>query len=313
MERAWSRRSRLAGVSPTADAPCTPGTFGRYRVVREVGRGAYGVVLLAHDPLTSRPVALKMPRPEVIEQPALWRRFLREAEAAVRLDHPQIVPVLEVGYMDTIPYIAMGYCSGPTLHAWMQDGRRPLPPASAARLLSMLADAAHHAHQQGVLHRDIKPGNVLLEPCQADCAEAWMPEALDAVPAGSAYIPMLSDFGLAKIVDPGREDDETVSGSVIGTSLYMAPELAAGQRQEIGPHSDVFSLGIMLQELLRPAASAARPIPPMPPDLQWICRKCIAAEVRQRYASAADLAADLRRFLDGRPVKARIGRRWTWK
>ena len=159
LEAVWPR-----SVPATADLP---GRFGRFSIVREVGRGGFGVVFLAVDPDLRRRVALKVPRPEVLVAELTRRRFLREAEAASRLDHPHIVPVYEVGEEGPVCYIASAYCDGPTLAEWQRRRTEPVPWIEAARLVATLAAAVAHAHQRGILHRDLKPGNILLQPGEA--------------------------------------------------------------------------------------------------------------------------------------------------
>ena len=140
-----------------------PKQFGRFSIVRELGRGGFGVVFLAEDLVLGRQVALKVPRPEVLVTPEVRRRFLREAEAASRLDHPHIVPVYEVGEEGPICYIASAYCEGLTLAQWLRLQTAPVPVRVACRLVAVLAAAVAHAHERGILHRDLKPGNILLQ------------------------------------------------------------------------------------------------------------------------------------------------------
>jgi eukaryotic-like serine/threonine-protein kinase len=167
-------------------------------------------VFLAWDPVLHRRVALKVPRPEVLLAPAVKRRFLREAVAASRLDHPQIVPVYEVGEEGPICYIASAYCEGPTLAEWLKSQTGPVPELVAARLVATLAAAVAHAHERGILHRDLKPGNILLARFDASgSADARACHDL-------GFIPRICDFGLAKLLDHATHDTQT--GMPLGSS-----------------------------------------------------------------------------------------------
>ncbi len=303
-------------VDQEAELPSDPlegGTtqIGRFRLLRKLGAGGYGVVFLAHDPNLKRQVALKVPRPEVLMTGDLRRRFLREAEAAASLDHPHIVPVYEAGSAGPICYIVAAFCDGLPLNLWLEQRGGSATPRLAARLIAALADAVQHAHERSVLHRDIKPGNILMERVET--------ETDDAIVTGVR----LTDFGLARIGD--EASDQTVSAAILGTPAYMAPEQAAGQRERIGMATDVYALGATLYHLLtgRPpivgatqletlsAISAVDPIEPMrlqtevPRDLNAICVKCLEKSPERRYATADALQADLQRFLAGEAVLAR--------
>jgi WD40 repeat protein len=289
-------------LSPTIN----PGaSFGRFQINRELGRGAYGVVFLAYDPSLGREVALKVPRPEALVSPELRARFRQEARAAAGLDHPNLVPVYEVGEEGPICYIASGYCPGITLSAWLKQRTEPVPYRQAAQVMATLAEAVAHAHERGVVHRDLKPGNVLLQ--------------------SSGLIPKITDFGLAKLAEGnGADVSQTQTGAILGTPSYMAPE-QAGAKKEIGPAADIYALGAILYELLtgRPPFVAdstlemlvlvrnqeplapSRLRPKLPRDLETICLKCLQKEPGRRYSSARALANDLRHYLAGEPIQAR--------
>lgn len=304
-------------------------TIGRFQIERELGHGGAGIVLLATDPKLGRHVALKVPRPEALLSRELRQRFLLEAEVAARLNHPHIVAVHEVGESGPICYIAAEYCDGPNLAEWLDSRNKKNSPQVAAELVATLAAALHHAHVRGVLHRDLKPSNVLL------CAPAsGVLSGRDADGELSALVAKVGDFGLAKLVE--REGDETRTGTVMGTPRYMAPEQAEGRTCDIGVHTDVYALGVILYELLTgtppfcgPTETDTlrrvlldEPAPPrrkradIPPDLEAICLKCLEKRPEARYPTAAALEDDLSRYLTGRTTIARplnfVGRTSRW-
>ncbi len=292
-----------------------------YEVLDELGRGGMGVVYLARHLKLNRMVALKMILAGAHAGEDDLARFKTEAEAIARLQHPHIVQVYEVGEHDGSPFCALELCGAGSLEKSL--GGKPLPPAEAARLTVLLARAVHHAHQHNIVHRDLKPANVLL---------VGEPDA----PLVNCQ-PKITDFGLAKLLDVGAT--QTRTGAVMGTPSYMAPEQAGGKTGTIGPAADVYSLGAILYELLtgKPPFKAESAIDtlmqvvgeePLPPrqlcpaigrDLEAICLKCLEKQPGSRYASAADLADDLERFLRGEAALARpvgpLGRlaRWAQK
>ncbi len=323
------RLGSLSGSGALADALETlitsaqgepPAHLGRFQIQRELGRGGYGIVFLATDPVLGRKVAIKVPRPDTLVTPDLRRRFLREAQAAAGLDHPHIVRVLEASDLGPVCYIATSYCGGPTLRAWLDACPSATPPELAARIVSMLADAVAHAHDRGILHRDIKPANILLESRENEAAKAD-----DGAPP---FVPRLTDFGLAKVLQ--TSDDQTRSGIILGTPQYMAPEQAEGRTDDICRATDVHALGVLLYELLtrrtpyrgataldtlrRVVSESPTPLRSvdraLPRDLEAICLKCIEKEPVRRYPDAAGLHDDLQRFLTGRSTQARPLRRW---
>jgi serine/threonine protein kinase len=315
-----------------------------YEVLGVLGRGGMGVVYKARQIDLDRLVALKVIRPTGPADAEERARFRTEALAMARLAHPNIVQVYEVGEHDGRPFLALEFVDGGSLAGRL--GGRPLPPATAARLAWTLAQAVQHAHEHGVIHRDLKPANVLLaSPRFAGTEDRGSriedretlivdPRSSAVGPALEEMVPKITDFGLAKRLD--IDLGQTRSGAILGTPGYMSPEQASGKVHAVGPGADVYALGAVLYEMLtgRPpfqGASlpetlvqvlAADPAPPrclqpgVPPDLETICLKCLHKEPQRRYASARDLADDLRRFLDGSPIHARpVGiweRAWRW-
>jgi serine/threonine-protein kinase len=280
-----------------------PATVAGYEILGVLGRGAMGVVYKARQRGLQRLVALKMILSGEHAGQDERSRFQAEAEAVARLRHANIVQIYEVGAEQGRPFFSLEFVEGSTL-ARKTNGT-PLPPTEAAHMLLMLALAMDHAHTNNVIHRDLKPGNVLLTPDGA---------------------PKIGDFGLAKRIDV--EAGQTRPGTVLGTLSYMAPEQAEGRLHEVGPLSDQYSLGAILYELLtgRPPFKAAtlldtlhqvrtlEPVAPMefqpgvPRDLETICLKCLQKDPAQRYASCGALAEDLRCYLAGEAILARPSR-----
>jgi WD40 repeat protein len=322
-ELGYVRRVRQVLRRPApASAASPPWTqLGRFHIRRELGQGGFGMVFLAYDPLLGRDVAIKVPRADALVTPELRARFHREARAASGLDHPNLVPVYEAGEVGPVCFIVTAYCPGTTLAAWLKQRTDPVPLHEAAHLTAVLAEAVQHAHRHGVCHRDLKPANILLK-AEANLVD---PDSAPALPL-SALTPMVADFGLARLEGDPRH---TQSGAVLGTPDYMAPEQAGGRNQIVGPAADVYALGALLYELItgRPPfrgennletlalvqsaepVSLARLRPGVPRDLETICLKCLEKDAAKRYASAGDLAADLDRFRDRQPIRARpVGR-----
>jgi WD40 repeat protein len=269
-------------------------------MIEEIGRGGMGVVYRARQLELGRIVALKAIKPGVEFDPERRHRFRNEAEAVARIQHPNIVQIYGVVEHEQRPYLVLEFVDGESLEGRL-DGR-PWPSKEAARMIEDLARAIHEAHQHGIVHRDLKPGNVLL--------------------ARGKHMPKVTDFGLAKLLD--AETQQSRSGLLLGTPLYMAPEQAAGQSWLIGPATDVYALGVILYELLtgkRPFRGESMqvleqvryrdPVPPrrlekgVPSDLSTICLKCLSKEPDRRYASAVELADDLRRWRGNEPILAR--------
>jgi eukaryotic-like serine/threonine-protein kinase len=343
LEQDRLRRERETTVEPIGATPFPTHSLldgaagaqhqiGRFQIIRELGRGGFGIVFLARDPLLRREVALKVPRPEALLTDELRRRFRREAEAAARLSHLNLIAIHEVGEVGPIHYLITAYCSGPTLSAWLKQQDAPVTPHEAARLLAALADAVAHMHSQGVLHRDIKPSNILLQRKSAiqnpQSASPWTGVISDFGCRIVDFDPKLTDFGLAKFT--GEATHPTHTGTVLGTPAYMAPEQADGRLAEVTAQSDVYALGVVLYELLtgRPPFQGGNdvatvqqvlteePLPPrrlrrgVPRDLETICLKCLEKEPKRRYASTALLLADLRAFQAGQPILARPAGAW---
>jgi tetratricopeptide (TPR) repeat protein len=286
----------------TASAPGPdarqPEHIGPYEIVDELGRGGMGRVFAARQPRLDRLVALKVlaagPANAALEQ-----RFLREIQTIARLRHPHIVAIHDSGRADGQVYFAMDYVEDGDLARRLREA--PLTPRAAAALVQKVASALAHAHEAGVLHRDLKPSNILLDGDE----------------------PRLADFGLAGQLEPGG--DLTLASAVLGTPHYLAPEAIHGGSAALGVASDLYALGVVLYEILAqrtpfagagaaelPALVQANEPPPLrllapatPRDLETICLQCLEREPARRYASAAALAEDLRRFLAGEPIVAR--------
>lgn len=296
---AGSAASTAGAGSAAAEAADVPRQVGRYQVRARVGAGAFGAVYRAHDPQLDREVALKVPHPGALADPKAVERFLREARAAARLRHPSVVPLYDAGRDGDVSYLAAAFIDGHTLAEKTAEAR--LPFRRAAEVVRALAEGLAYAHKQGIVHRDVKPANVLLD---------------------AQGRPHLTDFGLA--YRQGMAERLTQDGALLGTPAYMAPEQAAGPGGEPLPASDQYSLGAVLYELLcgrTPFSGPAEvvlanilrqdPAPPrrvnpnVPRDLETVCLKALARRPEQRYPSCQDLADDLRRWLESEPIKAR--------
>nr|MBC8290731.1 serine/threonine protein kinase [Planctomycetota bacterium] len=301
------------GDETTFDGLPTPGPrfLGDYELIEEVARGGMGVVYKARQLSLGRIVAIKVIRGGDFAIDNDIQRFRNEAEAIANLHHPNIVAIHEVGEHEGQYYFSMNFVDGGCLSDLVRE--HPLPVNDAVAIVKQVAEAVQFAHQQGVLHRDIKPSNILIDT--------------------NGRI-QLTDFGLAKRVE--SDSQLTMTGQILGTPSYMSPEQAAGNRTLMGPSSDVYSLGAVLCELLtgRPPFAAATPIETIrqvfeedslsprllnsdvPRDLETICLKCLKKLPAERYFSAQELADELDRFLEGKPIQARplgfVSRVWRW-
>ncbi|MBY0230765.1 MAG: serine/threonine protein kinase [Gemmataceae bacterium] len=288
---------KLPKPRPRPEPKAVAREFGDYEIGEEIGRGGMGVVYKAWQKSLGREVALKMILKGEHATPADVARFKVEAQAAAHLDHPNIVPVYAAGEQDGQAFFSMRLVEGETLTASL--GRGPMRSRDAASLLARIARGVDFAHQRGILHRDLKPSNILID---------------------RDGTPRITDFGLAKrVADNVPGHHLTHSGAIVGTPAYMAPEMVTGRRGPAGPASDVYSLGVILYEMLtgRPPFQAPTPVdtlllvldqdpvrpadlnPMVDRDLELICLKCIQKEPELRYQSAAELAIDLEAYLHG--------------
>jgi len=295
-------------ISPSAPATGfnqlqLPAQFGDYELLEEIGRGGMGVVYKARQTGLNRVVAIKMILKDQLASSEDLTRFLAEAQATARLDHPGIVPVYEVGELEGRYYFSMRYVEGENLAQKLANG--PLPPREAAEIMRMVASAVHAAHEHGILHRDLKPSNILID---------------------KSGQPLVTDFGLAKQVT-SEVDSITRTGAIIGTPAFMSPEQASGNRGRVGIQSDVYSLGTILYAMLtgRPPFEGKNAVdillkvleqdPPLPRevypkvdrDLEMVTLRCLQKPIDLRYPTAQSLASDLNAYLNDEAISARSG------
>lgn len=284
-----------------------------YDILGELGRGARGVVYKAFQRGLNRVVALKMVLAGNHATREQLRCFIVEAKTVAQLQHPNIVQVFDIGEIDGLPYFSLEFVDGPSLAGHLQ--RLPQNPEISARITETLARTMAYAHTNGVLHRDLKPNNILM---------------------AHGNVPKIADFGLAKQIGDQDNGSSTRTRTIMGTPSYMAPEQALGNVRNVGPAADQYSLGAMLYEMLtgRPPFLEARPfetilriihsdpiqprqlVPKIPLDLETICLRALHKIPESRYANCQALADDLRRFLAGIPIHARpvskFERAWSW-
>jgi eukaryotic-like serine/threonine-protein kinase len=312
------------------EIPSVPG----YEIIEILGRGGMGVVFKARQLALDRIVALKMFQNWATAGEKELARFRAEADVIARLQHPNIVEIHDVGEITGRPYFVLEYIAGGSLAEHL-DGT-PQPPRLASQFVEVLARAVQVAHANDVVHRDLKPANILLIAGESTSSTVGRAAGVTALKS----IPKIADFGLAKIAHGDREARHrrslTVTGDLIGTPSYMAPEQAAPSGALVGPSADVYALGAILYELLtgRPPFMGETPLdtvlqvlhtepvpvtrlqPNIPRDLETICMKCLRKEPLQRYQSARELADDLQNFMRGKPIQARprgtAEKVWRW-
>lgn len=287
------------------------GHDGRYELIREIGRGGYGIVYLAYDTQLNRQVAIKIARPEMVSDEAGIERFRRESRAAATLEHPGIIPVFDCGDDGQVHFYVMPFLDCENLAQWLVKQKEPLSERVAAQLLLDITEAIEFGHQQGIIHRDLKPQNILLKNDPTN-------------PNG--FRPVVLDFGLCGLVESGN----TSTSMLAGTPRYMSPEQAMFGSRRITERSDVYSLGVILYQLLTgnpphqpqsiseavlmlhtiPVESPRSSRPDLTPAMESICLKCLRKDYDRRYDSALSLAKDLRSFLNGSAVVARPEGLW---
>jgi serine/threonine-protein kinase len=305
-------RESFEAILSEDDVKDTHWRVGNYEVLEEIGRGGMGVIYRARQRHSRRIVALKRMVSYHADSEETLKRFRREAEAAASLDHPNILPIYEIGQgEDGLPFFSMKYAAGGSLHKARPALR--IEPRESVRLIAKIARAVQFAHEHGILHRDLKPGNILLD---------------------ARGEPFVTDFGLAKWLDTNTDLTRTLT--IFGTPGYIAPEQAKGPAANLNPAADVYSLGAILFELftgrppflgehalavIQQASETAAPklrslSPTLDRDLETICVRCLEREPQARYRAAGDLAVDLERWLEGRPIMARRilppVRAWRW-
>jgi WD40 repeat protein/serine/threonine protein kinase len=289
----------------TDDGPTLPEQFDRYRILKKLGQGGMGAVYLAHDTKLDRRVALKVPKFTAGSEPENLERFYREARATATIHHPNLCPLYDVGEFNGTPYLTMAYIEGWPLAHFVRPDRR-LPQAGTAALVRTVALAIAEAHKHGIIHRDLKPGNILVD---------------------KRGQPIVMDFGLARWLNADKDDVRlTKTGAILGAPVYMSPEQVYGDVEHMGPACDVYSLGVILYELLTArlpfeggtTAVLAKtliqaPTPPskhrpdLDPRLEAICLKALAKQIHERYASMTDIAAALADYIRADKLEREAG------
>ncbi|MCU0723004.1 MAG: protein kinase, partial [Planctomycetes bacterium] len=317
----------LSATRLPAGKPGTPPVprFGKYEILAEVARGGMGVVYRARQAGLNREVALKMLLAGEGASEEQVRRFLREAESAAKLSHPGIVPIYDVGAEDGKHYFAMEFIHGESA-AQVIERMGMVPPRQALKIAREVALALQYAHERGIVHRDIKPANIMLAPREVKPGEAPARErdsVLFSSGSSASFRVVVTDFGLAK--DMGGDSVLTVSGTALGTPVYMPPEQADADLKNVGPRSDVYSLGAVLYEMITgeepfEGSSVGQilakvisqdPVPPrrrlpgLHRDVETIILTAMAKERERRYASAQAMADDIERYLKGEAIAAR--------
>ncbi|MFT3878265.1 MAG: serine/threonine-protein kinase [Gemmatales bacterium] len=287
-----------------------------YEVFELIGEGGQGIVFRARDTILQRDIALKIPHIQKLADSKVVKRLVREAQSLSQLEHPHILPIYGGGEVNGLPYLVCGYCPGGILTQWLKDHGPTVAPRTAVSWVSQLALGVQHAHEHGIVHRDIKPNNVFLY------------QQATASPDDLGLTLKLGDFGLAKIMDAAIGDESwTLTQDRLGTPGYMAPEQMTGQHHLLGPATDVYSLGVLLFELLTGTVpftkataawqgigelpSVRKLCPAVSPQLEAICHKCLAVDPTKRYASVAALHHDLQCVLKGERASVQPATVWS--
>ncbi len=311
---------REGSIRPSSGGVDIP--FGKYRVLREVGCGGFGIVYLAIDSETESEVAIKIPHITSLQNEERLHRFQLEAEMISRLDHPGIVRIHEANVTSPTPYIATEYCNGLDLAQWLAEQQSPVSWQEAAEFVAKLAEAIHYTHSNGIFHRDLKPSNVLLAARSSNVSGNGTPFVERPL---SQFHAKITDFGLGKLVDDAMTDTRT--SLIIGTPLYMAPEQLSSipSENELLAATDVYSLGVILFELLtlqhpfdgrnhfetvgrilnQPPKRLRQLNSSVPKSLLRICEVCLEKNPTRRYVSAVELSIELRNCAEGKATSKR--------
>lgn len=311
----WTNSDRDGFIedTPRTVVPETKSIAQRFTNPKLIGTGAYGIIFSAFDTKFQMPVALKFLRPSKSDSADTRNRFFGEAQTTARLSHPGVIRIYDTGKLEGLPFITSELADSGPLTKWLKARGQLLSPREAASLVAQVAEAIQYAHSRLTLHRDIKPSNILLVKGASKDTE------------GLGVRPVITDFGLSKRLEPSPGRDHTHDGLVIGTVRYMSPEQARGDIRSIGTTSDIYSLGVVLYELLAGVVPFDNPQdrvvqsmvihaevpspwlhrPSIPRDLEAITMKCLHKNPEDRYGTSQELATDLRRFLNGDSVAAR--------